>query len=157
MRQTHSLVLALLVVLAVSSRAAAGEPSPAWPSHRRAADWISTGTVVTSHVVDTIESFRAPDRGAALRRQLFRTGATIATTELLKRLTHRQRPDGSDRLSFPSGHTANAFASSNWDVRVSFPLALATGYLRTAAARHYPTDIAAGAGVGAFYRWVFRD
>ncbi|HEY6546912.1 MAG TPA: hypothetical protein VI589_03365, partial [Vicinamibacteria bacterium] len=31
-------------------------------------------------------------------------------TDVLKRLASRTRPDGSDRLSFPSGHTSTAFA-----------------------------------------------
>ncbi|HEY0271848.1 MAG TPA: hypothetical protein VGC22_01630, partial [Chitinophaga sp.] len=34
------------------------------------------------------------------------------TTESVKRFTREPRPDGTDDLSFPSGHTATAFASA---------------------------------------------
>lgn len=36
------------------------------------------------------------------------------TTFGLKRVTHRMRPDGSNNLSFPSGHTGNAFVSAEF-------------------------------------------
>jgi membrane-associated phospholipid phosphatase len=37
-----------------------------------------------------------------------------ATTLPLKNITHVQRPDGSSFNSFPSGHTATAFAEFLW-------------------------------------------
>ncbi|SCC06768.1 PAP2 superfamily protein [Chitinophaga costaii] len=81
------------------------------------------------------------------------------STEAVKHIARETRPDGTDDLSFPSGHTATAFASAEL-MRLEFkdthPLlawsgylaALGTGALRMYKQRHYAGDVAAGAGVG---------
>ncbi|MDX2047767.1 MAG: phosphatase PAP2 family protein [Chitinophagaceae bacterium] len=77
----------------------------------------------------------------------------------LKRITHEQRPDGSDYLSFPSGHTATAFAAaefmrqeykdvSPWYGIAGYAAASATGYLRMYNNKHWLGDVVAGAGIG---------
>ena len=69
------------------------------------------------------------------------------------------RPDGSNNLSFPSGHTATAFASAEFlrqeynDVSVwygiaGYAAAAATGYLRIYNNKHWVGDVVAGAGIG---------
>lgn len=81
------------------------------------------------------------------------------STEVVKRITKETRPDGSDNLSFPSGHTATAFASAEL-MRLEFKdthpvlawsgymAAVATGALRMYKQRHFTGDVAAGAGFG---------
>jgi hypothetical protein len=77
----------------------------------------------------------------------------------IKSVTKVQRPDGSSFNSFPSGHTATAFAGAEllWqeykDVSVlygisGFLVAAGTGYFRMYNDRHWLTDVAAGAGIG---------
>ncbi|MCW3093040.1 MAG: hypothetical protein JWP81_4109 [Ferruginibacter sp.] len=77
----------------------------------------------------------------------------------LKKLTHELRPDGEDYYSFPSGHTAEAFASaeflrqeykdvSPWYGIAGYVAAGATGALRMYNNRHWMSDVLAGAGVG---------
>jgi hypothetical protein len=77
----------------------------------------------------------------------------------LKKITAEQRPDGSARSSFPSGHTAEAFASaeflrqeyrdvSPWYGVAGYAMAATTGYLRMYNNRHWLSDIVAGAGIG---------
>lgn len=77
----------------------------------------------------------------------------------VKKLTHEQRPDGSDYYSFPSGHAAAAFASaefmrqeykdvSPWYGVAGYMAAGATGALRMYNNRHWMSDVLAGAGVG---------
>ncbi|MEJ0101896.1 MAG: phosphatase PAP2 family protein [Bacteroidota bacterium] len=77
----------------------------------------------------------------------------------LKKLAHQQRPDGSDYYSFPSGHTANAFAGaefmwqeykdvSPWLAASGYLVAATTGYLRMYNNKHWLNDVVAGAGVG---------
>lgn len=61
-----------------------------------------------------------------------------------------------DEQSFPSGHTADAVSAARAVVRVwpqaGFPaygLAAAVAALQPAKAKHYPSDVAAGAAIGA--------
>jgi membrane-associated phospholipid phosphatase len=82
-----------------------------------------------------------------------------ASTHLLKRATGVTRPDGTNALSFPSGHTATAFASaefmrmeykdvSPWYGIAGYAAAATTGYLRMYNNRHWLGDVLAGAGIG---------
>jgi hypothetical protein len=108
---------------------------------------------------------------AALQAML--TAGVAAMT--LKLLFHRERPEEqvildpfqfngpsleSDNLSFPSGHSATAFAlaaslSSYYqhDLRISIPLYLLAGlsaYQRVRDFKHWPSDVVAGALLGAW-------
>ena len=76
-----------------------------------------------------------------------------------KEFTSILRPDGSEYTSFPSGHTAFAFASaeflrqeykhkSPWYGVASYTVATATAGLRIYNNKHWLADVAAGAGLG---------
>jgi membrane-associated phospholipid phosphatase len=67
---------------------------------------------------------------------------------------HRTRPDGSDRKSFWSEHTALAAANGGWSVGIGYTVAIAVGDLRGAANVHHPSDIGVGFGVGLLARKV---
>ncbi|MEO0573642.1 MAG: phosphatase PAP2 family protein [Bacteroidota bacterium] len=81
-------------------------------------------------------------------------------TGSLKRITKKQRPDGSSGLkSWPSGHTSLAFVSATVlyeEFKEESPIlaysgyvfAGATGFLRMANNRHWLSDVLAGAGLG---------
>lgn len=77
----------------------------------------------------------------------------------LKSITKIERPDGSSRNSFPSGHTATAFAGAEflyqeykdqsiWYGITGYAVATGTGLFRMYNNRHWLTDVAAGAGIG---------
>ncbi len=81
------------------------------------------------------------------------------TVELLKQCTNELRPDGQNNHSFPSGHTALAFASaailereyghlSPWITVGGYTAATATEWLRLRHNAHYVNDIFTGAGIG---------
>jgi len=90
--------------------------------------------------------------GQILRAQL----VSQSTTEALKRMTRRRRPDGGSRLSFPSGHTAASFATATvlneeFGWRVGVLGYLAAGWVaasRVQVERHYLSDVVAGAAIG---------
>ena len=84
-------------------------------------------------------------------------GAAVFTT--LKYTVKEERPDQSDDLSFPSGHTSIAFTNASllfyeykdsnlWYASSGFLFATATGILRIANNEHYTSDVLAGAGIG---------
>ena len=83
-----------------------------------------------------------------------------------KHLAGRTRPDGSDRLSFPSGHTSGAFTFATilsrrygWRLgAVGYTLATMTAGARLEDNRHYLSDVIAGATIGIVVgRWVTRN
>lgn len=95
------------------------------------------------------------------RTVIFATSyAIMATTVLsLKSITKIERPDGSSNNSFPSGHTATAFAGAEmlwqeykdksiWYGVAGYAVATGTGLFRIYNNRHWLTDVAAGAGIG---------
>lgn len=77
----------------------------------------------------------------------------------LKSITKIERPDGSSKNSFPSGHTATAFAGAEflwqeykdksiWYGIAGYAVATGTGIFRIYNDRHWLTDVASGAGIG---------
>ena len=87
------------------------------------------------------------------------TVISSATVLSLKRLTKIERPDGSGANSFPSGHTATAFAAAEFlrqefkDVSplygvAGYAAATATGVIRLYNNKHWVSDVVAGAGFG---------
>ncbi|KQK26280.1 PA-phosphatase [Chryseobacterium aquaticum] len=77
----------------------------------------------------------------------------------LKHITKEERPDQSNNLSFPSGHTAIAFASAQFMFREykdtnfllgisGYSLAIFTGVYRMMNDKHWFGDVVGGAGFG---------
>ncbi|ODU19546.1 MAG: phosphatase PAP2 family protein [Sphingomonas sp. SCN 67-18] len=74
----------------------------------------------------------------------------------LKRLFPEERPDQSDRQSFPSGHTAVSFAAAaslenryGWKAGLpAFAVASFVGLARVEARKHHWYDVVAGAAIG---------
>ena len=77
----------------------------------------------------------------------------------LKNTTHRLRPNKGNYLSFPSGHTANAFMGAEFLAQeysgkspvygiVAYSFAITTGVMRMYHRDHWFSDVIAGAGFG---------
>lgn len=98
----------------------------------------------------------------------------LCTNVVLKHLVSRPRPwldvagliplvAEHDPNSFPSGHTSAALAAAcawwrtmpaRWMARIGLALAVLMGLSRLYVGVHYPTDVLAGAAVGAFCGWA---
>jgi membrane-associated phospholipid phosphatase len=83
----------------------------------------------------------------------------LGSVYVVKTLTKHERPDGSDKLSFPSGHTAQAFLAasivhtelrekSQWYGIGAYTIATGVGAFRMLNNKHWEADVFAGAGFG---------
>lgn len=86
-------------------------------------------------------------------------GTAFGATEVLKNTVHEWRPDHSDQKSFPSGHTAIAFAAATYmDTRYGeefgawrpalYGAAALTAVARVQADKHHWKDVVAGGALG---------
>ncbi|MBF9237324.1 phosphatase PAP2 family protein [Hymenobacter sp. BT683] len=83
----------------------------------------------------------------------------LASTYAVKYLSRETRPNGEDKLSFPSGHTAQAFLAasivhtefrdkSQWYGVGAYTIATSVAALRMINNKHWQSDVVAGAGFG---------
>lgn len=100
----------------------------------------------------------------------------LGTVYILKKAINETRPDGT-QYSFPSGHTANAFAGATllaieygqnhkWVPYAAYAVAGGVGVMRMVNNKHYISDVLFGAGLGILsiktaywthrYRWGKR-
>jgi len=100
----------------------------------------------------------------AKKGKLARAGGDIMRAQLLSQVyvqalkftVQRERPDGSDHQSFPSGHSASAFATAgvlqhHYGWKAGVPAAIVAGYVATARVhdnKHYLSDVIFGATMG---------
>lgn len=130
-------------------------------------------TVLATPSGDTSEEWLA-NKFKGLLVEGAAAGVVSETKTFLKKETNRTRPDGSDTLSFPSGHTTQAYtastlASRNVDtmrlssgtkkfMRISFKtMAAGTAWARVEAKAHYPSDVLAGAAIANFLTAFIHD
>ncbi|GAB2771010.1 membrane-associated phospholipid phosphatase [Hymenobacter luteus] len=105
--------------------------------------------------------------GVESRNDRINVGLVVLKSELImlttvfavKHLSRETRPDGSDNLSFPSGHTAQAFLAasivhnefrdkSQWYGIGAYTIATSVAALRMINNKHWQSDVVAGAGFG---------
>lgn len=100
-----------------------------------------------------------------LRQAAYSVVTATGVAAVGKALVDEERPDNSDNDSFPSGHTANAFAAATtlhrrygWEVGFpAYAVATLTGVARERARKHHWWDVVAGAAIGSAAGWYFTD
>tara|TARA_Y100001936_G_C16070105_1_gene669967 strand:- start:138 stop:845 length:708 start_codon:yes stop_codon:yes gene_type:complete len=105
---------------------------------------------------------RNKGRNRQRRNLMFETTLfTALTTNTLKTVVGEERPSGGDTRSFPSGHTANAFAfaavvgiehGKKWGIP-AYALASIVAASRMNDNAHYLHDVVAGATLGISYAY----
>lgn len=97
--------------------------------------------------------------GRMIVSNAFSAALMAAMVNSLKYSVRAERPDGSTRNSFPSGHAATAFMAASilhkefghrspWFSVGGYVVAAATGITRQLNNRHWMSDIMVGAGIG---------
>ena len=153
-------LLAFAIGLAAISQPVAAESEDRW-------DKLSTAFVLG--LAGGAELQTLTQRDKAGQWEFFKTmAATLALSQGLKAVIHKQRPDGSSNDSFPSAHTALAFAAASYfDIRFGqknqnvapllYSAAALTAFGRIKAKKHYFVDVAAGALLGAAMGHAFTS
>jgi membrane-associated phospholipid phosphatase len=149
-----------MLALAPAALAAAG------PVQADERDWgLASDLAVGSLVVWAVAVPLAEgDEDGALQAGIS-IAAAQGVSQLLKHTVDAPRPDGSNRRSFPSAHTATAFAAASSIYRRRGPgegvpaMALAgfTGLGRVEARKHHWRDVLAGAAIGGVSGVLFTD
>lgn len=122
-------------------------------------DYLQFAPIAAVYAMDAL-GYRAR-HDIVNRSKILLKGELLMTAVVFtsKKAFHNLRPDGSTYNSFPSGHTAQAFAAATflaeeygstyrWMPYVAYGIASCVGGLRIANNRHYVSDVLMGAGVG---------
>ncbi|MEZ0393164.1 MAG: phosphatase PAP2 family protein [Pseudobdellovibrionaceae bacterium] len=111
------------------------------------------GTYLVGPLIAAGQLIWDQDNGISHVRAMAYTGLV---TQVLKEGIGRRRPDGSNHVSMPSGHTSNAFATAtaltySYGYKmgmVAYPIATFVGLSRISDDKHWLSDTVAGAFIG---------
>lgn len=127
------------------------------PTHAAHADIERAGDIIAFAIPAlAYGSTYYKDDKAGRQQFYYAFGANVASTYALKTIIDKQRPDGSDANSFPSGHTSIAFQGASfihkrYGLEYSIPAYIGAGfvgYSRVQADKHDVVDVLAGAALG---------
>lgn len=130
------------------------------------ADWRTAANIGEGGLVALAlgKSVASSDWGGA--KQLgYSVAVTAGTTQVLKHAFPEARPNGSDNLSFPSGHTSVSFAAAGYlhqryGWRWGLPAAVAAGFVglsRVQSKDHRWDDVLVGAALGEATAFLFTS
>jgi membrane-associated phospholipid phosphatase len=118
------------------------------------AGWVEGGTAIGSWSWGAVTNDKRLQEFGRDATEALVTANLLATG--LKYTIHRERPDGSDNQSFPSGHAITAFCFApmvmkygGWELGVpAYLLGTVTALARVEGYHHYLSDVIAGATLG---------
>ncbi|MEN6521404.1 MAG: phosphatase PAP2 family protein [Armatimonadota bacterium] len=138
-------LIILLLIISVSAPVYAGTFS----------DKVGDFTFPAIGIAAAFPAMEGSDGLAEAARRCDGVLVALSVTGLLKESVHEWRPDRSDDKSFPSGHTAAAFALAGTlseeypkDKWLYYGLAALIGWSRVDSDKHHWHDVAAGAVIG---------
>ena len=132
-------------------------------SRDRRAVKVSGDVLMVAMPVATAATVLAMKDWEGGKQAVFTGVTTLGVTYLLKCTVCKERPDGSNHLSFPSAHTSCSFANAafiqrrygwKWGIP-AYAVAAYVGWSRTYARRHDWWDVLAGAAIGAGSAYIY--
>ncbi len=156
------LILALSICifpsLSLQAEETAFTPTASQKGVRTSTDVIAVALPATALAVTLLER-----DWEGLKEGALSAAVTAGVTIGLKYLVKENRPDFSNRHSFPSGHSAVTFASATyigrrygwkWSIP-AYALSAYTAWGRVYGKKHHWWDVAAGAAIGAASSMIF--
>lgn len=127
------------------------------PTHGQKVVRKTTDAVVIAMPVATLTGIIIAGDWQGLKQGALTAVTEVAASQILKWAVKEDRPDHSNRHSFPSGHTGIAFANATflqrrygWKFGVpAYALATYVGWGRVYGKKHHWWDVVAGAALGA--------
>lgn len=161
-RRVLTLLMALTACIVMPIRNLADEPSftptRSQKGVRASTDIVAVALPATALAVTLIER-----DWEGLKEGALSAAVTAGVTIGLKYIVKENRPDLSNRHSFPSGHSAVTFASATyigrrygwkWSIP-AYALSTYTAWGRVYGRKHHWWDVAAGAAIGAASTMLF--
>ena len=149
-----------LLIAGAMAVAVTGVATPQMAAADSTGNWDKLSTALVFGLAGGAELKTLSQHDNTGQIQFLKTMAvTLIASEALKAVIHERRPDGSSNDSFPSAHSALAFAAASYfDVRYGaenkalvpfvYGAAALTAVSRVEAKKHYFGDVAAGALIG---------
>ncbi len=150
--------MAAVVSLVVAAPAAEAATSKRDKDLAEIGDWVQIGIPAAG----MLASWMKGDKEGMMQLTKVIVSSSISA-HTFKFLGERTRPDASNKVSFPSGHTTASFAGSEY-IRQRFgntwgiPATVAAGfvgYTRIRANKHFRDDVLAGMSNGLLWNWFF--
>lgn len=152
-----NLILFFIIFLLIGANAIPAKSQP-----RKAIETSTDVLMLVAPAAGFIGSLAIKDYQGT--KQIVLSGATsLAVTYILKYSIKKERPDHSDKHSFPSAHTSIAFQGASFIQRrygwkwgaPAYLLSAYIGWGRTYAQKHDWWDVAAGAVIGTASTYIF--
>lgn len=160
--KANVIIIAMSLFMAMTVTAYAEDsnytPTSAQRSVRISTDVAAIALPATALAVTLIER-----DWEGLKEGAFTAAATAGATLILKYSIKEKRPDFSNTLSFPSGHSAVTFTSATyigrrygwkWSIP-AYAVSTYTAWGRVYGRKHYWWDVVAGAAIGTASAMIF--
>lgn len=159
----RSLIIMLFVVLMQVAVFGDEVASAFTPSRGQKAVRTSTDVILVALPAAALATTLIKQDWEGLKEGAISAGVMIGATMILKYSVKENRPDMSNRHSFPSGHASVTFAAATfigkrygWKYSIpAYALSTYTVWGRVYGKKHHWWDVAAGAAIGAASSFIF--